>query len=96
VGEAVISVTNNAASAIRRMTNARTYPDAGLRIKSVDESRFAMTIVPQPTTGDVAVRAYGAKVYLDHDAAAALDHAILDAADHASQSDQFTLASTNN
>jgi hypothetical protein len=77
------------------MTNTETYPDAGLHIKSVDEHRFAMTIVPRPQTDDVAVRAPGANVYLDHDAAAALNRATLDAADDASRADQFTLASTN-
>jgi Fe-S cluster assembly iron-binding protein IscA len=88
----MLSITGQAASAIRRVNNTKTYPYAGLRIRSVDDHHFAMTVVPAPSEEDVAVRAPGANVYLDHDAAAALSHATLDAAENATRANDFALA----
>ncbi len=92
----MISLTDQAASAIRRMTNTETYPDAGLRIKSEDDHRFAMTIVPRPQADDVTLRSPGVNLYLDHDAAGALNRAVLDAADDTTRAEEFTLGRLNN
>lgn len=73
----MIAVTDNAARALRRMTNTDTYPHAGLSIRKVDDDKFALSIVPAPAGGDVAVP--GTNVYLDQLTAAALEDATLDA-----------------
>jgi hypothetical protein len=73
------------------MTNTEVYPHAGIRIKKVDHDKFAVTIVPTPAADDVTVPVAGANVYLDRPAAAALDHATLDASDDASRAEELVL-----
>ncbi|MCO8277663.1 hypothetical protein M1L60_44510 [Actinoplanes sp. TRM 88003] len=85
----MIAVTTNTVKALRRMTNSATYPDAGLSIKKVDDRKYAMSIVPAPADSDVAVP--GVNVYLDQQAAVALDDATLDAESEASLAKHFIL-----
>ncbi|MEV6527334.1 hypothetical protein AB0M43_35955 [Longispora sp. NPDC051575] len=76
----MITVTGGAAAAIRRMTNTRVYPGAGLRIAAHGRpGRFAFALVSQPSAGDVAVGVPGTQLYLDREATAALGDAVLDA-----------------
>lgn len=73
----MLAVTDQAIAAIRKMTNTEVYPDAGLRITSEPEQdQFAIAIVPDSADDDITVPA-DANVYLDHDAAVALDAAML-------------------
>lgn len=85
----MITITSNTAQAVRRMTNTETYPRAGLRIRKIDNDKFAMGIVPEPADSDVAVP--GANVYLDRAAAVALEEATLDAQAGAAFAGHFIL-----
>lgn len=85
----MITITSNTVQAVRRMTNTETYPHAGLSIKKVDDHNFAVSIVPTPADGDVAVP--GTNVYLDQPAAVALDTATLDAESDATLAEHFIL-----
>jgi Fe-S cluster assembly iron-binding protein IscA len=89
----MIAVTDQAASAIRQMTNTEMYPEAGLRITAVEENRFALKLVPHPASEDVTVDAGGANLYLDDDAADALDSATLDIDGSKLETAQFLLVS---
>jgi hypothetical protein len=71
------------------MTNTETYPHAGLRIRKIDDDKFVLSIVPDPAGSDVAVP--GMNVYLDQPAAAALEHATLDADADATLAKQLVL-----
>jgi hypothetical protein len=73
------------------MTNTDVYPDAGLRISTIEPNRFAINVMPHGVGRDVAIDAHGARVYLDQDAAQALDRAVLDAEGDSWSADQFTL-----
>ncbi|MEU8230481.1 hypothetical protein AB0C12_12880 [Actinoplanes sp. NPDC048967] len=75
------------------MTNTETYPHAGLSIRKVDDDKFALSIVPDNAGGEVAVP--GTNVYLDQPAAAALEHATLDADANANRAGQLILNSTH-
>jgi Fe-S cluster assembly iron-binding protein IscA len=88
----MFTVTDQAASAIRQMTNTEVYPEAGLRIITVEGDRFAVRVVPHPAGDDVNVNADGANVYLDEDAADALGEATLDSDGSALGTGQFFLA----
>jgi iron-sulfur cluster assembly protein len=62
-------------------------PGAGLRIAprppSAFEPTWAITVEPEPQPGDVVVEADQARVFVDPDAAAQLENAVLDAHVHA-------------
>lgn len=74
----MLTVTDQAIAAIRTMTNIEVYPKAGLRITSEPEADlFAIAIVPDAVEDDIAIPAAEANVYLDQDAALALDSATL-------------------
>jgi Fe-S cluster assembly iron-binding protein IscA len=87
----MIAVTQNAASAIRQMTNTEVYPEAGLRIASIDGDRFALRVVPHPAGDDINVDVHGANIYLDEEAAEALSRATLDADGSVPGTEQFVL-----
>jgi Fe-S cluster assembly iron-binding protein IscA len=87
----MIAITQNAAAAIRQMTNTEVYPEAGLRIAAVDGDRFALRVVPHPAGDDINIDADGANVYLDEQAAEALGQATLDADGSAPGPEQFVL-----
>jgi Fe-S cluster assembly iron-binding protein IscA len=78
----VLTVTNEATTAIRTLVHGRDLPDsAGLRLAAAGEStgRFTAAVVDEPTSGDEVVDVRGTHVYLDAEAASALDDRILDA-----------------
>ncbi|WP_212990855.1 hypothetical protein [Actinoplanes auranticolor] len=74
------------------MTNTETYPHAGLSIRKIDDEKFGFSVVPDNAGGEVAVP--GTNVYLDRPAAAALEHATLDAAANATRAAQLVLDKT--
>lgn len=88
----MIAITSNAARALRRMTNTDIYPHAGLSIRRIGDDKFVFSIVPDPGEGNVAVP--GTNVYLDQPAAAALEHATLDADANATLAKQLVLDKT--
>jgi Fe-S cluster assembly iron-binding protein IscA len=87
----VIAITEQAATAIRTMTSTRVYPEAGLRITQIERYRFVLNLIPHPAEHDVKVDTAGARVYLDREAARALDRATLDTQGGSWSADQFTL-----
>lgn len=89
----MMAVTRNAAHAVRRMTNTGVYPHAGLCIRRIDDDTFAFSIVPDIESNHVTVP--GTNVYLDQPAAAALEHAKLDADANATLASQLVLDKTN-
>jgi hypothetical protein len=89
----MMTITRNAAQAVRRMTNTGIYPHAGLSIRKIDDDKFAFSIVPDTAGSDVTVP--GANVYLDQPAAAALEDATLDADADATLASQLVLDKTN-
>ncbi|MDQ0365168.1 hypothetical protein [Catenuloplanes indicus] len=70
-------MTDNAAAALRRMTNTDVYPRAGLSIRKIADNKFSLSIVPAPADNDITIPR--ANVYLDRPAADALEDARLDA-----------------
>ncbi|MDR7327529.1 MULTISPECIES: hypothetical protein [Catenuloplanes] len=83
-------MTDNAARALRRMTNTDVYPNAGLSIRKVNDNRFSLSVVPAPADSDIAVP--GVNVYMDRSAAAALENARLDANANADLASQMLLS----
>ena len=76
----MLSVTQNAADMIARLTDDTGLPQAGLRI--ADEGPhpgLRMSVVPRPAADDVIVRQRQVSIYLDPVAAHRLDHDTLDA-----------------
>ena len=78
----MLTLTENAATAVKtivaRGADAET---AGLRIHGSDDPAqgFALTLAVAPETSDEIVDESGARVFLDADAATALDDQVLDA-----------------
>jgi iron-sulfur cluster assembly protein len=79
----MLTLTNDAASAIRDLTAQPDLPDeTGLRITASPTEAgppLAISLSAGPQPGDQLVESDGARVYLDNDAAAALDGKALDA-----------------
>ena len=90
----MLTVTDNAAAAIRSLTAQPQVPDgAGLRI-ATDQAAGALqlTVSPSPHEGDHVVDSSGAKLFLDTDAALLLDDKALDATMDDQGAVQFALA----
>lgn len=90
----MLTVTNNAAAAIRSLTSQPDIPDgAGLRI-AADQSAGALqlSVAPAPEQGDQVVDDSGARLFLDTDAALLLDDKALDATMDEQGGIQFALA----
>lgn len=87
----MIALTENAVTAIRNLTDQPAVPDgSGLRIATgtvpvsedtaTEDSRvLTLAVETQPQEGDQVVDAGGARLFLEHDAAAYLDDKALDA-----------------
>jgi len=76
----MLTMTDNAATAIRDITSQEAVPPgAGLRI-AADEAGdgLVLSLVPQPFEGDQIVDSAGARLFLDRHAAALLDDKELD------------------
>ncbi|QSB15431.1 adhesin [Natronosporangium hydrolyticum] len=90
----MLTVTDNAAAAIRSLTTQPDVPDgAGLRI-ATDASAGALqlSVSAGPHEGDQVVDESGARLFLDGDAALLLDDKALDATVDDQGSVQFALA----
>jgi iron-sulfur cluster assembly protein len=90
----MLAVTDNAATAIRDITQAQEVPDgAGLRIATdVAAGALTLSLVAEPVDGDQVVDASGARVFLDSQAALLLDDKELDAEVDAAGAVQFAVA----
>jgi Fe-S cluster assembly iron-binding protein IscA len=90
----MLSVTDNAATAIRDITSQEAVPPgAGLRI-AADESGGSLTLslVAEPYDGDQVLDSAGARLFLDSEAALLLDDKELDVAVDPSGDVQFAVA----
>jgi iron-sulfur cluster assembly protein len=92
----MLTLTDSASSVVKTIT-ARTpdSTDAGLRI-SADRpgaADFAVVVAPAPEPNDTVVESSGAKVYLEENAAVALDDKVLDAQISEDGSVQFAIGS---
>lgn len=78
----VLTLTENACDVVKAITQQSTEAtEAGLRISQQgDEAgNFALATVDAPESGDQVVDENGARLFLDEDAAEALDQQVLDA-----------------
>ncbi len=80
----MLTLTNDAVSAIHTLTTRPDLPDqTGLRIASLagedGSASFAVSVAAAPQPQDQVLEAEGARVFLDSEAAAALDEKALDA-----------------
>lgn len=78
----MLSLTPNATSAIRSLTDRPALPaGSGLRfsVAADGSDRLELAAVAEPEPGDSVVEAGGARVFLDAVVAEALDNKILDA-----------------
>lgn len=76
----MLTVTDNAATAIRDITSQETVPPgSGLRIAAEDDGNaLVLSLAAQPFEGDQIVDSAGARLFLDPQAAALLDDKELD------------------
>jgi iron-sulfur cluster assembly protein len=91
----MLTLTDGAVSAIRNLTSQPELPDqTGLRIMSQPEGgpSFEVTLAPSPVEGDQVIEAQGARVFLEREAATALDDKSLDAQVDDEGTVAFTLA----
>ncbi len=78
----MLTITDNAASAIRSLTSQPDLPDdTGLRIMTQGEGApsFQLALTQGPAAGDQVVEEGGARVFLEPAAAGALEDKALDA-----------------
>jgi Fe-S cluster assembly iron-binding protein IscA len=78
----VLTLTDEAVSALRELTTQPGLPaQAGLRIapQESDAAGLALSLAEGPQAGDQVIEDAGVHVYVDSDAAAALDDKALDA-----------------
>jgi iron-sulfur cluster assembly protein len=78
----MLTLTDSAVTAIRTLTSQPELPvDTGLRIMAQDEGTpsFQVTLAETPVAGDQVIEEDGARVFLEANAAAALDDKALDA-----------------
>jgi Fe-S cluster assembly iron-binding protein IscA len=90
----MLSVTDNAATAIRDITSQEAVPPgAGLRI-AADEGGGSLTLslVAEPFAGDQVLDSSGARLFLDAEAALLLDDKELDVTVDPSGDVQFAVA----
>jgi len=79
---AMLTLTDSAVTAIRSLTDQPELPeDTGLRIMAQDAEApsFQVTLAENPVAGDQVIEADGARVFLEANAAVALDDKALDA-----------------
>src|SRR5699024_5480620 len=91
----VLTLTENACDGVKAITQQSTdATEAGLRISQPgDEAgNFALATADAPETGDQVVDEGGARLFLDENAAEALDQQVLDAQVDQEGGVQFALA----
>lgn len=88
----MLALTENASTIVKQIAGGPEADDAaGIRISGTPETQLAVSAVPAPEAEDAVVAQNGATVYLDGDAAQALDDKILDAGVDESGNVQFGL-----
>jgi iron-sulfur cluster assembly protein len=92
-GELMLTLTENASTIVKTLTQQTPEEDAGLRISSSNpqNTAFAAAVAPEPEPADQVVEVSGARLFLEPGAAVALDDKILDAQVDASGSVSFAI-----
>lgn len=76
----MLTLTENAQTAIKSITSEAGLPDTGgVRIAVTEESQLQMELAPEPHSGDDVVEAEGARVFTSEQATEMLDGQELDA-----------------
>lgn len=77
----MLTVTSNAADAIRNLTSQPGVPHTGVRIAGTggEEPSLTLGLSEAPEPGDEVIEEQGARVFLEPEAAATLDDKALDA-----------------
>jgi iron-sulfur cluster assembly protein len=90
----MLTVTDNAATAIRDITSQEAVPPgSGLRIATEDGGdALVLSLVAEPLDGDQIIDAAGARLFLDRQAAALLEDKELDVTIDPSGDVQFAVA----
>ncbi|WP_067441854.1 Fe-S cluster assembly protein HesB [Nocardioides jensenii] len=89
----MLTLTENASTIVKDIANQGGEETAGLRITGDNspEQAFAVNAAPAPEPGDQTVEQDGATIFLDEQAAEALDDKVLDAAVDQEGGVQFAL-----
>jgi Fe-S cluster assembly iron-binding protein IscA len=90
----MLTLTENASTIVKAVVDQQPHGDeAGLRFsqEGADSGAFTVTTVDAALPGDAVVEQGGATVFLDENAAVALDDQVLDAAVDPSGAVQFSL-----
>ncbi len=77
----MLTLTENASTIVKTLTDQSPADEAGLRISSSnpESTAFAAAVAPAPEPADEVVEAGGARLFLEPGAAVALDDKVLDA-----------------
>ncbi|WP_426622888.1 Fe-S cluster assembly protein HesB [Leifsonia sp. McL0607] len=77
----MLTLTENASTIVKTLTEQAPEEDAGLRISSSNpqNTAFAAAVTPTPEPADHVVESGGARLFLEPGAAVALDDKVLDA-----------------
>jgi iron-sulfur cluster assembly protein len=90
----MLTLTENASTIVKDIADQTGLEGAGLRIAPdpAQEAAFSVTASDHPEPGDQVVAQDGATVYLENQAADALDDKVLDAAVDQAGNVQFALS----
>ena len=77
----MLTLTENASTIVKTLTDQAPQDEAGLRISSSnpEHTAFAAAVAPEPDPADQIVESGGARLFLEQGAAVALDDKVLDA-----------------
>ncbi|MCR2784129.1 MULTISPECIES: Fe-S cluster assembly protein HesB [unclassified Microbacterium] len=77
----MLTLTENAASAVKTLTSQIPTEDGGLRIREADqaEAGFELALAPSPEPDDAVIETGGARVFVEQAATVPLDDRVLDA-----------------
>ena len=77
----MLTLTENASTIVKTLTDQSPDESAGLRISSnnPDNTAFAAAVAPEPEASDQVVESGGARIFLETQAAEILDDKVLDA-----------------
>ena len=77
----MLTLTENASTIVKTLTDQAPQDEAGLRISSsnAEHTAFAAAVAPEPDPADQIVESGGARLFLEQGAAVALDDKVLDA-----------------
>jgi iron-sulfur cluster assembly protein len=89
----MLTLTENATEIVKQINAQTEGEESGLRISVETEQEAALAIAPaaQPEPGDQVVEQAGAKLFLESQAAQALDDKVLDAGVDSSGNVEFGL-----